>query len=756
VTASWLDPPDPLRTDGENDKALADALDSKVNELYESPREISRRDQMLFDMQLYFGRKFATLFSVTTSAGWGSDSYDYADMNLRFNHCYSICSTVRNRICSFRPRSEFLPDGGDYLAERNAEDMSALNEGWSAQVGRQRTMSLWFRDLEVCDAAFVKLYRDGRNIELGRFPAWEFLLDEVETMYGKVETMHHVQFLPVETVSARYGIDTEKLMAEAITMGPGIPYYAPRQVIRVVDSYSGAMEVEDEKAEGGWRTEMGRHTIFVGRTHVVLDEDWEWEGPPVVIGTFEEGMTGVLGVSAVRMLRGIQEATNEWCARMENSHAMSSLQVWQVAEGENGPSKINNADVRIERYASRPSNVINPPPMGTEAYNWSKLLRDEGYATIGVSQFIAAGIKQPYFGRKFATLFSVTTSAGWGSDSYDYADMNLRFNHCYSICSTVRNRICSFRPRSEFLPDGGDYLAERNAEDMSALNEGWSAQVGRQRTMSLWFRDLEVCDAAFVKLYRDGRNIELGRFPAWEFLLDEVETMYGKVETMHHVQFLPVETVSARYGIDTEKLMAEAITMGPGIPYYAPRQVIRVVDSYSGAMEVEDEKAEGGWRTEMGRHTIFVGRTHVVLDEDWEWEGPPVVIGTFEEGMTGVLGVSAVRMLRGIQEATNEWCARMENSHAMSSLQVWQVAEGENGPSKINNADVRIERYASRPSNVINPPPMGTEAYNWSKLLRDEGYATIGVSQFIAAGIKQPSRSRRRPGGAATATTTRT
>jgi hypothetical protein len=319
--------------------------------------------------------------------------------------------------------------------------------------------------------------------------------------------------------------------------------------------------------------------------------------------------------------------------------------------------------------------------------------------------------------------------------------MNLRFNHCYSICSTVRNRICSFRPRSEFLPDGGDYLAERNAEDMSALNEGWSAQVGRQRTMSLWFRDLEVCDAAFVKLYRDGRNIELGRFPAWEFLLDEVETMYGKVETMHHVQFLPVETVSARYGIDTEKLMAEAITMGPGIPYYAPRQVIRVVDSYSGAMEVEDEKAEGGWRTEMGRHTIFVGRTHVVLDEDWEWEGPPVVIGTFEEGMTGVLGVSAVRMLRGIQEATNEWCARMENSHAMSSLQVWQVAEGENGPSKINNADVRIERYASRPSNVINPPPMGTEAYNWSKLLRDEGYATIGVSQFIAAGIKQPQTS---------------
>jgi hypothetical protein len=77
----------------------------------------------------------------------------------------------------------------------------------------------------------------------------------------------------------------------------------------------------------------------------------------------------------------------------------------------------------------------------------------------------------------------------------------------------------------------------------------------------------------------------------------------------------------------------------------------------------------------------------------------------------------------------------------MSSLQVWQTPADEDGPSKINNANVRQERFKARPSIVVNPPPMGPEAYQWSKLLREEGYNTIGVSQFIAAGIKQPQTS---------------
>lgn len=390
---AFYEPDEHDKTEAERNRTLAERLDGKLTELYDSPRERARRSQMQFDLELYFGQAIPSLFDVSDSAA--VSAFNGAD--LRFNHCYSICSTVRNRICSFRPRSEFVPQGGDELADRVAEDMSDMNEAWSLEQGRQATMALWFRDLLTCDGGVVKTYRDGKQIDLGRFPAWEFLVDEVEGMYGRTQTIHHVQYLPLETVSARYDVPMDVLVPEATSMAAGQPYYSQRKVVRVADTYVAATShyKEDDKGGGEWIDVPGHHIVLVGRGTVATNEEWEYDDFPIIIRSFEESITGTWGVSALRMLRGIQLAQNEWTRRMENVHYMSSLQVWQVPEGEDGPTAITNADVRIERFKSRPSVVLNPPPMGPEAYKWCDLLEQQGYKTIGVSPFIAAGVKQP-------------------------------------------------------------------------------------------------------------------------------------------------------------------------------------------------------------------------------------------------------------------------------------------------------------------------------------------------------------------------
>lgn len=390
---AFYEPDEHDTTEAERNRTLAARLDSKLTELYDSPRERARRSQMQLDLELYFGQAIPSLFDVSDTAA--VSAFNGAD--LRFNHCYSICSTVRNRICSFRPRSEFVPQGGDELADRVAEDMSDMNEAWSIEQGRQATMALWFRDLLNCDGGVAKTYRDGKKIDLGRFPAWEFLIDEVEGMYGKTETIHHVQFLPLETVSARHNVPMEELVPEATSMAAGQPYYSQRKVVRVADTYVAATSHYEEDGEGGgkWVDVTGHHIVLVGRSKVVTKEPWEYDDFPIIIRSFEESITGTWGISAVRMLRGIQLAQNEWTRRMENAHYNSSLQVWQVAEGEDGPISITNADVRIERFKARPSVVLNPPPMGPEAYKWCDMLEQQGYKTIGVSPFIAAGVKQP-------------------------------------------------------------------------------------------------------------------------------------------------------------------------------------------------------------------------------------------------------------------------------------------------------------------------------------------------------------------------
>jgi len=401
VKAQWFEPLDTDHTKAHRERTMAQRLDDTITELYASPREQARRSQMLFDLELYFGRAFASLFETGTMA---ATELVFSEEELKFNHCFSICSTVRNRICSFRPRSEWVPESGDYLADRGAEDMSAMNEAWSIDVGRQATMALWFRDVLTCDGGVWKVLRDGAKIDLGRFPPWEFLIDEVQGLYGKTPQIHHVQFLPIDTVAARYDIPVADLMMDAATIGAGLPYYSETQVVRVADTYVAARtdwvdgKGKDEKGkdkEGEWVTTPGHHAVLVGSSILADYEEWEFEDFPIGIGCFEEGMVGTWGTSAVRMLRGIQLDQNEWCGRMSDVHYMTSLQVWQTPSDEDGPTKINNSNVRQERFKARPSQVTNPPAMGPEAYQWSKLLREEGYNTIGVSQFIAAGIKQP-------------------------------------------------------------------------------------------------------------------------------------------------------------------------------------------------------------------------------------------------------------------------------------------------------------------------------------------------------------------------
>lgn len=368
-------------TKREKRESLAQRLDSAVSALIESPRENDRRASLQYDLELYFGKRIPSLFDI----GDAADVTPFSAENLRFNHCYSICSTVRNRICSFRPLSEFIPSAGNALAKRGAEDLSAMNEAWSVEQGRQATMALWFRDLLTTDGGVVKIYRDGDRIELGRFPCWEFLIDEVDGLYGKTSTIHHVQWLPIETVSKRYGIKVDDLRGNVRTMLAGMPYASNREVVRVVDSYAAATSDD----------QPGRHVILVGGEHIALDTEWAYPDFPIVIGVFEEGMTGMWGVSAVAMLRGIQTAQNEWSARIEMAHYLSSLQVWQLGPNEEGPSNITNADVRINRYTAKPAEVMNPAAMGPEAYQYAELLEQQGYKTIGVSPFIAAGIKQP-------------------------------------------------------------------------------------------------------------------------------------------------------------------------------------------------------------------------------------------------------------------------------------------------------------------------------------------------------------------------
>lgn len=357
-------------------RILGQAVQDQVAYLEGTPLESTRRQNLLYDLELYLGTKLTSLYQVN------GDGYErlWKPEDLVFNVCYSVVNNIRARVCSFRPRAEFLPMNGDYLADRTSKDRTEMSDAWADKVKYQREASLAFRDMLTGDGGVCKAYIEGDAVKFARFPSWEFLFDEAESIYGEPECGYHVTYLPLELAAQRFKIDEQELRAQTVTAPPGIVYFTNRLLVRVVDAYQSGPD--------------GRHVICVGNI-VQLDDPWEWDSPPFIMGRFDERSVGMWGTGAITPIRSIQLEINEFSQAAREAHYLSSLQVWQIPDGESGPSKVSNARVRIERFKNQASNVINPPPLHADWYQYFKILEEQAYKVIGISQFLAAGVKQP-------------------------------------------------------------------------------------------------------------------------------------------------------------------------------------------------------------------------------------------------------------------------------------------------------------------------------------------------------------------------
>jgi len=333
-----------------------------------------------------------------------------------------------------------------------------------------------------------------------------------------------------------------------------------------------------------------------------------------------------------------------------------------------------------------------------------------------------------YLGTKLTSLYQlgqIGYERLWNADT-------LYFNVCKSIVDSIRNRICSFRPRAEFLPDGGDHLAQKAAEDMQGMCDAAHEDMRWQQQASLAFRDALVADGGALKhgIDENGKAVAQ-RFPSWEFIYDDADSIYGRPRCVYHVQYLPKESVARKYGLGEQELNGAPNTNPPGVIWWPGREVIRCVEAWATCIG-----EEGDDDYSPGRHCMVIGES-VVLDEGWEWEELPVEIIAADEGVVGMWGIGVVTPIRGIQiELYNEQTLLME-AHAAGSALIYLVQDEEANAQKLDNAYTKVVRYTNQKPEVVTPPAVNPERYQYPELLKKWAYETIGVSQFIAAGQKQ-------------------
>lgn len=381
----------------EDPTQIAKSLDQAVNAIEMSPAEQARMTSALVDLALYCGQPFDLL---TMSDLWWSYKAIADAQKLKYNAAYSVVNTIVSRICSFRPRAQFIPEAGNYKTQRLCRDRTSACDAWSQREQYQDAAAYAFRDCLTGSGGVLKVYLETlfqstddeeTMTRLGRFPSWEIKVNENDGRYGEPEFMYHVKWVTQRQAVKLYGKD-DNARALIVTGGErlgtmsgygpgddglnGIAWRNGQRLVRVVDAYA--------------RGPKGRHVIMAG-DYIAYDQEWKHRWHPFVVSRFEHAeATGFWGRSALDKVRGIQVGLDASVQDIDDAHHLSAK---LIATGPQAPEKMTNDIVMYFQGAPNLWQFHNPKPTDPDAYRWFEMKKAWMFEVLGVSPNAAQATK---------------------------------------------------------------------------------------------------------------------------------------------------------------------------------------------------------------------------------------------------------------------------------------------------------------------------------------------------------------------------
>jgi len=375
--------------EGLDNREISKLLIAAVDRIESSEAEKNRRLWLAYDLELYTGEVVDDLDAALVAFKKRTPLDN--DNGQIFNVTYSIVSTIHNRICSFRPRAQFVPNAGDGKARRGAAAMTALSDAWADAVNWQDEAAEMFADSLTGDAGVLKHYEEDDQIKAGRFPSWEFMVDEDDGKKATPEVIYHVRRVANSHAAGMLGIEESELATTASGTWDSLAQLTSidARKTRIIEAWYLARG--DRK---------GKHVTMIGG-YILEDErnfdikDWPYEWFPLVIERYQKAKSGMWGRSVTSLHRNIQVELNEQQITFRETHRQSATKIVHKKKGEEGPENINNAFVAVDEYTNTPMSIETPPALNAEAYNYVNLLRDQAYETHGVSRFGAQAQTKP-------------------------------------------------------------------------------------------------------------------------------------------------------------------------------------------------------------------------------------------------------------------------------------------------------------------------------------------------------------------------
>ncbi len=394
----WHDKELATGAEGDSDEAqlarreLVAKLDKALLSIETSPQEMARINCIIQDLQRYSGTPISA-GNTPSMSDLFAYKYDTVNGDLQYNICYQIVNTIVARICSFRPRAQFLPEHGDHTTHSLVRDLTSASDAWAQKVQYQKTATLAFRDMLTCPGGVLKVYPEtvaGKvRVELMRVPPWELKIDPDDDKHGDPECMYHSRWVTIDHALRDYGTsddakDSIKGGAERLAQVETYRATSERngvRMVRVVDAYK--------------RGPDGRHVIMVG-DFLAVNEAYEHERHLFERMVFDEAPVGGWGLSALVQIRSIQDRVNDWLSAADDAtHLAAKLFIGVPTGAGIDPNQgITNNPVQIIPHAPGADiSMHTVQPVGD--FSWWQMLKAMAGEILGLPPNAVHATKAP-------------------------------------------------------------------------------------------------------------------------------------------------------------------------------------------------------------------------------------------------------------------------------------------------------------------------------------------------------------------------
>jgi hypothetical protein len=348
--------------------------------VYESLRDSSaaRLMKMQRMTQLYKDRDIAG-FDLKT---WAMMPQDFLAKRLSYNVVRSCTDTVVAKLSLHEPAVSVSTFGGDYEQQRRAKFGEYLCHGaMQHQNAYLDAVVPALRDACIYPMGIVKTMESKGVLQIRRVHPSRLFWDDAATPDDPPVGFYEPSLMDRREALARYPKSKTQILA-APNEWRGIPTgRVHRDVIEVVEAFS--------------LGESGEHALAC-RGGVLFLEGWGWPEPYTFFrwGIGKE-LLGFEGISLADELEGIQGEINFILDVIRGNAEVMAAPFWQVPAGSEITVEdlLTNKPYRMVRYTGKQPEVITPPIVHPQIFQYLESLLQKAYELPGISQLSASGKK---------------------------------------------------------------------------------------------------------------------------------------------------------------------------------------------------------------------------------------------------------------------------------------------------------------------------------------------------------------------------